>query len=60
MELRQMILQTLRAAGKPLPISAIAELTGVDQRLVRNVIALMKRDGEIVSSVRSKWEPVEK
>jgi DNA-binding IscR family transcriptional regulator len=55
-----MILQTLRAAGKPLPISAIAELTGVDQRLVRNVIALMKRDGEIVSSVRSKWEPVEK
>ena len=60
MELRQMILQTLRAAGKPLHISAIAELTGVDQRLVRNVIALMKRDGEIVSSVRSKWEPVEK
>lgn len=57
MELRQMILQTLRAAGKPLPISAIAELTGVDRKLLSHALALMKKDGEIISPVRGKWEP---
>ena len=60
MELRQMILQTLRAAGKPLHISAIAELTGVDKKLLSHALALMKKDGEIVSHVRGKWEPAEK
>ena len=60
MELKEMIFQTMRAAGKPLSVSAIAALTGVDKKLVSHALALMKRDGDIISPVRSKWEPAEK
>jgi DNA-binding GntR family transcriptional regulator len=60
MELREMILQTMKAAGRPLNVGAIAELTGVDKNLVSHALALMKKDGDIVSPVRCKWEPAQK
>ena len=60
MEIKEMILQTLRAAGKPLSLSSLSALTGVDKKLIRHALALMKRDGDIISPVRSKWEPAEK
>jgi DNA-binding GntR family transcriptional regulator len=60
MELKEMILQTLRAAGKPLNVSAIAALTGVDKKLISHALALMKRDGDIISPIRCKWAPNDK
>ena len=60
MEIREMILQTMRAAGKPLSAKAIAELTGLDKKVVTQALALLKKDGDIVSPVRCKWEPSEK
>ena len=60
MEIREMILQAMRAAGKPLSPSAIAELTGIDRKVINQALALLKKDGDIVSPVRCKWEPAEK
>lgn len=57
MEIMEMILQTMRAAGKPLGASAIAEITGLDKKVVNKALALLKKDGDIVSPVRCKWEP---
>lgn len=54
-----MILQAMRAAGKPLSPSAIAELTGIDKKVVNQALALLKKDGDIVSPVRCKWQPKE-
>ena len=59
MEIREMILQTMRAAGKPLSASAIADLTGIDKKVVNQALALLKKDGDIVSPVRCKWQPKE-
>ncbi len=58
MEVREMILQTMRAAGQPLNAGRIAELTGLDRKVVERALALLKKDGDIVSPVRCRWEPV--
>ncbi|MBR6922195.1 MAG: HTH domain-containing protein [Clostridia bacterium] len=60
MEIREMILQAMRAAGKPLSAAEIAKLTGLDKKVVTQALALLKKDGDIVSPVRCKWEPNEK
>ena len=54
-----MILQTMRAAGVPLSASAIAKITGLDKKVVTQALALLKKDGDIVSPVRCKWQPKE-
>ena len=55
-----MILQTMRAAGKPLSAAEIAKVTGLDKKVVNRALALLKKDGDIVSPLRCKWEPTEK
>ncbi|MBP5208897.1 MAG: HTH domain-containing protein, partial [Clostridia bacterium] len=55
MEVREMILQTMRAAGQPLNAGRIAELTGLDRKVVERALALLKKDGDIVSPVRCRW-----
>ena len=60
MDVREMILQTLRAAGKPLNAGKIAELTGFDKRVINQALVLLKKDGDIISPARCKWEPAEK
>lgn len=57
MEIREMILQTMRAAGKPVSASALSDITGLDKNVINQALALLKKDGDIVSPVRCKWEP---
>ena len=58
MEIREMILQTLRAAGNPMSAATIAQLTGIDKRVVSQALMLLKRDGDVISPVRSRWQAV--
>jgi DNA-binding IscR family transcriptional regulator len=51
------ILEAMKKAGEPLNAGKIAELTGLDRKVVDKVMAEMKKDGSIVSPVRCKWEP---
>ncbi|MBP3805660.1 MAG: flavodoxin family protein [Oribacterium sp.] len=46
--------------GEPLNAGKIAELTGMDRKVVDKAMAVMKKDGSIVSPIRCKWEPAEK
>lgn len=57
---KQIILEAMKKAGEPLNTGKIAELTGLDRKLVDKSMADMKKDGSIVSPVRCKWEPAEK
>ncbi|MBQ6004330.1 MAG: transcriptional regulator [Clostridia bacterium] len=60
MEVKDLILEAMKKAGVPLNAGKIAELTGLDKKIVDKAMAAMKKDGSIVSPVRCKWEPAEK
>lgn len=57
---KEQILEAMKKAGEPLNAGRIAELTGLDRKVVDRAMAAMKKDGSIVSPVRCKWEPAEK
>ena len=57
---KEQILETMRNAGEPLNAGKVAELTGLDRKVVDKAFAEMKKEGSIVSPVRCKWEPAEK
>ncbi|MCR5168486.1 MAG: helix-turn-helix domain-containing protein [Oscillospiraceae bacterium] len=57
---KEQILEAMKKAGEPLNAGKIAELTGLDRKVVDKAMAVMKKDGSIVSPVRCKWEPAEK
>ena len=57
---KEQILEAMKKAGEPLNAGKIAELTGLDRKIVDKAMAAMKKDGSIVSPVRCKWEPAEK
>jgi len=60
MEEKNIILEAMKKAGEPLNAGKIAELTGLDRKVVDKAMAAMKKDGSIVSPIRCKWEPAEK
>ena len=60
MDEKQQILETMKKAGEPLNAGKVAELTGLDRKVVDKAFAEMKKDGTIVSPVRCKWEPAKK
>lgn len=57
---KEQILEAMKKAGEPLNAGKVAELTGLDRKVVDKAFATMKKDGTIVSPVRCKWEPANK
>ncbi len=57
---KTIILEAMKKAGEPLNTGKVAELTGLDRKVVDRAFNEMKKDGSIVSPVRCKWEPAEK
>ena len=49
----------MREAGEPLNAGKVAELTGLDRKVVGKAFAELKKEGAIVSPVRCKWAPAE-
>ncbi|MBQ8994690.1 MAG: transcriptional regulator [Oscillospiraceae bacterium] len=60
MELQEVVLKAMKEAGVPLNAGKVAELTGLERKVVDKVFAELKKEGKIVSPVRCKWEPAEK
>lgn len=60
MEVKELVLETMKKAGEPLNAGKVAELTGLDRKAVDKAFAELKKEGAIVSPVRCKWEPAEK
>ena len=59
MEAKEQVLQAMREAGEPLNAGKVAELTGLDRKVVDKAFAELKKEGAIVSPVRCKWTPAE-
>ena len=60
MDNKALILDAMKKAGEPLNAGKVAELTGLDRKVVDKAFEQMKKDGSIVSPVRCKWEPANK
>ena len=60
MDEKALILEAMKKAGEPLNAGKVAELTGLDRKIVDKAFAAMKEDGSIVSPIRCKWEPAQK
>ena len=57
MEAKEQVLEVMRKAGVPLNAGTVAELSGLDRKVVDKAFADLKKEGAIVSPVRCKWEP---
>ena len=57
MEAKDQVLQAMREFGAPVNAGKIAEVTGLDRKVVDKAFDALKKEGAIVSPVRCKWEP---
>ena len=57
MEAKEQVLEAMRKAGEPLNAGKVAEMTGLDRKVVDKAFADLKKEGAIVSPIRCKWEP---
>jgi len=51
------VLETLKAAGKPMKAGEIAEASGLDKKEVDKAMKVLKVEEKIVSPKRCFWEP---
>ncbi|MFI3281332.1 MAG: HTH domain-containing protein [Rikenellaceae bacterium] len=51
------VLETMKSAGEPLNAGKIAELSGLDRKIVDKAMKDLKTEGAIVSPKRCYWEP---
>lgn len=59
MEATEIVLNTMKEAGAPLNAGKIAELSGLDRKVVDNAMKVLKASGAIVSPKRCYWAPAE-
>ena len=57
MEAKDQVLQAMREIGAPVNAGKIAEVSGLDRKVVDKAFDALKKEGAIVSPVRCKWEP---
>ena len=56
-DMKDKVLAVMKEAGEPLNAGKIAELSGLDRKVVDKAMKQLKDEGAIVSPVRCKWEP---
>ena len=56
---KELVLKTMKEAGKPVAAGEVAALSGLDRKVVDKVFAQLKKEGAIISPVRCKWTPAE-
>jgi DNA-binding IscR family transcriptional regulator len=57
MDEKRQVLEAMKAAGEPVNAGRIAEMTGLDRKVVDKAMADLKKSGEIVSPKRCYWRP---
>lgn len=57
--MKQAILDTMKAAGKPMSAGEVEKALGADRKEIDKAFAELKKEGRIISPVRCKWAPAE-
>jgi DNA-binding GntR family transcriptional regulator len=56
MEVKELILDVMKKSGEPLNAGKIAELTGIDRKIVDKAMATLKAEDAIESPRRCYWQ----
>ena len=59
MEAKEQVLKAMREIGEPVNAGKVAEVTGLDRKVVDKAFAELKKEGAVVSPVRCKWAPAQ-
>lgn len=57
MEAKDQVLDAMKAAGEPLNAGKVAEMTGLDRKVVDKAMDDLKKSGAIESPKRCFWQP---
>lgn len=57
MEAKDKVLEAMKQAGEPLNAGKVAELSGLDRKVVDKAMKQLKEEGAIVSPKRCYWQP---
>lgn len=57
MEDKKKVLEVMSNAGKALKSGEIAELSGIDKKIVDKIMNELKKEDRILSPKRCYWEP---
>jgi predicted transcriptional regulator len=57
MDVKEKVLEVMRAEGQPLNAGKISELGGLDRKAVDKAMAQLKKEEKIVSPKRCYWTP---
>jgi hypothetical protein len=57
MEKTELVLKTMKVAGKALSAGQISEISGLDRKEVDKVMKTLKTEGKIVSPKVCYWQP---
>lgn len=57
MDAKEKVLATMKEVGEPLNAGKIAEISGLDRKVVDDAMKQLKAEGAIISPVRCKWAP---
>ncbi|GAB4296293.1 MAG: MarR family transcriptional regulator [Marinilabiliales bacterium] len=57
MDNKEKVLKAMKDAGKPLKAGEIAEVAGLDKKVVDKVMKSLKEEGKIESPKRCYWQP---
>ena len=57
MDTKELVLNAIKEAGKPVSAGEIEKATGLDRKEVDKAFTALKKENAIVSPVRCKWEP---
>ena len=56
MDAKEQVLETMKKNGTPLNAGKIAELTGLDRKVVDKAMEVLKKEGAIISPIRCYWQ----
>lgn len=59
MSIKVQVLDTIKAAGKPITAGEVEKLSGLNRKDIDKAFAELKKENAIVSPVRCKWEAAE-
>ena len=57
MEIKELVLEAMKKAGEPVNAGKIVEISSLDRKEVDKAMAVLKKEGSIVSPKRCFWEP---
>jgi predicted transcriptional regulator len=58
MSAKDAVIETMKAAGKPLSAGEIEKLSGLNRKDIDKAFKELKDENAITSPIRCKWEPV--